>query len=622
MKNLLITAIALSSALAATADPIDFSYSPKGAVTTSVGTKKAETYNVAINVIDPSFVGAKVTAAQVAVPVNATDVKFFITTKLEVVKEGSTRVNVADVCTVDATLSENANGWSEAVVTFPEPYTITDTGCYVGYTFTIPEIVTAEDSRPVSVVKGVNAEALYISTTKTYLKWKSYSSSLNGISTLQVTIDGAFGDDCVAVSVPSELNFNHSVENFDINAEITNHGNASISSLGYRLKAGEYTISGTKEFASPLKLQFGRSASVTFTLPEKLPVGEYSDCEFTLTEVNASPDRDPSAKSSTDIYVMESFPKNRPLMEEYTGLWCGYCPRGYVAVETLKEEFPDDFVAICYHYNDPMMIPGDMPQTPEGYPAAYLNRGEEMDPFYGSLSSSGTFGMRDNWLSLREQFTPWNIDVNARWDDPDGASDMITVDAEITNVKSLKGNYRIACAIIADGLESSHYVQVNNYSHSRDAFWDDYPVMQLFINAANPAKGLVYNDVIVAHSPYEGEAGLIPANPTLNTVSKARFTYSKADFVNYLKSPLPCIDSEMRAIVLVIDEATGAVMNCNQAKITGRAGIGSVTDDVVPADCEYYDLSGRRIDGTPQSGLYIRRDHYPSGKITATKILR
>ena len=34
---------------------------------------------------------------------------------------------------------------------------------------------------------------------------------------------------------------------------------------------------------------------------------------------------------------------------EYTGLWCGYCPAGYVAIEELTEELGKDFVVLSYH---------------------------------------------------------------------------------------------------------------------------------------------------------------------------------------------------------------------------------------------------------------------------------
>ena len=74
-------------------------------------------------------------------------------------------------------------------------------------------------------------------------------------------------------------------------------------------------------------------------------------------------------------------PVHRPLMEEYTGTWCGYCVRGLLGLQKLAELYPDDYVCVSYHNGDPMEIAYDFPSPIAGYPSAWVDRGMEVDPY-------------------------------------------------------------------------------------------------------------------------------------------------------------------------------------------------------------------------------------------------
>ena len=70
MNKLLLTAGLAIMSLAASASTLDFTYNFEGAKNSDYGFNKAETYDVAIRIDNPSFVGAKVTGIRVAVPKN------------------------------------------------------------------------------------------------------------------------------------------------------------------------------------------------------------------------------------------------------------------------------------------------------------------------------------------------------------------------------------------------------------------------------------------------------------------------------------------------------------------------------------------------------------------------
>lgn len=82
----------------------------------------------------------------------------------------------------------------------------------------------------------------------------------------------------------------------------------------------------------------------------------------------------------------------RVLIEDYTGTWCGYCPRVAFAVERLAEQ-TSDMVAVAIHRSssnpsdsnyDPFNFDTSelemLPQIPAGYPKGLLNRITRWNP--------------------------------------------------------------------------------------------------------------------------------------------------------------------------------------------------------------------------------------------------
>ena len=79
--------------------------------------------------------------------------------------------------------------------------------------------------------------------------------------------------------------------------------------------------------------------------------------------------------------------KHRVLIEDFTGIWCGYCPRVAHAIELLKESpDADNYVFGAIHNGDVLTISGTgsiasslwakfkIPQADRGYPFSVINR--------------------------------------------------------------------------------------------------------------------------------------------------------------------------------------------------------------------------------------------------------
>lgn len=84
----------------------------------------------------------------------------------------------------------------------------------------------------------------------------------------------------------------------------------------------------------------------------EVPVGPTSTVgtqTLTLTAetFNGAPNGDSRKTATGTVVVMPFMPVTRPLIEEYTGLGCGWCPRGYIAMEEMAEKYGADFVGLA-----------------------------------------------------------------------------------------------------------------------------------------------------------------------------------------------------------------------------------------------------------------------------------
>lgn len=107
-------------------------------------------------------------------------------------------------------------------------------------------------------------------------------------------------------------------------------------------------------------------------------VGNNIPWTITIPTLNGNADNNSAAQlSGTLLCIKEGFAKTN-VIEEATGLWCGYCVFGYAGMEWLRENAPN-FIGIAIHGGDVMDVLDDGAYTPfagyiSGFPSAFLNR--------------------------------------------------------------------------------------------------------------------------------------------------------------------------------------------------------------------------------------------------------
>ena len=589
--------------LSMNAAEVDFSYTYGAQNLEQVGTGKAETYDIAIRLSDASLVGSKIKAFTVPFisSDNISNISVWATKELKLEK----KVNVPDITSVDAVCKDG-----KINVSFPEMIEIPEGGLYVGYTFTVDK-KSEETSYPVSVAGAAETDGLYMHTNRTYLKWKSYAATVGYSSAITVTLDGDFQANALGVASVKDP-FATPAETVTMSTNLINHGSEPVSTIEYVINGIGNDSPMSYTFDEPVSLYFGQSFTVDFPFeaPEGLDVYPIS---IEITKVNGVKNLDKANSAEALLLVLNEVPVHKPLMEEYTGLWCGYCPRGYVGLERMNSLYPNDFVAISYHNGDDMERTTNFPSPVSGFPTAYMDRVYNVDAYYGA--SNNDFGIETFWKDLRDQFTPAIVNGYAE----EAADGSIKVTSNISFAKAIPGSYKVAYAIISNGLTEPSWGQSNYYGGENPAAY--VPEMEKFCTGGSNVYDLVFDDVYAAGSDLKGEESSLISNVAKDEVYSHEFNFAAEDGMSLSGYNLFLRATELYAVIILLDE-NGAVVNTNKVLVENHNYESAVKgiEAAGEVSAEYYDLNGRRV-ATPSNGIFVKVATMENGQKATSKVV-
>lgn len=552
MKKITASIVALAAAAAVNASVVDFTYNRAGDVASRYGYDKKEVVNVAIRINEPGLVGSKVTSMSVPVSVNLEankigDCTAFLTTELK----RENKANVANICTEAATLKDGM-----LTCTFSEPYTITEEGVYVGYTIPVEEVSQSTGCKPIAVVAGVEADGLYIYATRSVLNWTSKSADLGAVSAMVVKLEGNYNADAAGISLnPKYAAVSNSKT--DIMVKFSNFGTNELKTVEYTYKLGDKTATAVKELNPPVEASFGAYTSSTIEIETPAKNGVYT-LEVVLTKANGVACAE--SKATAEFTVAPFVAVNRPLVEEFTGLWCGWCPRGYAAMEQLDMDFPETFIGLAYHNGDPMAVMSQYPVGIQGYPSAAINRGSVIDP--GNLPSL--------WPKEAAKTANSCVEVELSW-----ANEEKTILRSTTKVRfteAQKGaNYRVGACLVADGLTDPTWEQSNYYYNSTPT---GVPLLdELFVGKKSAVTGLKFNDVVLSFpNPYGTTTGIPAEIPQYGEITYVEdFDLNKVrNIEKFFTNPIQ--DIEKLRVVGILFTSGGAPVNSGTSAYSTAGG--------------------------------------------------
>lgn len=620
----IIMMLGVICALGAGAAEKGFTYVDESATLEYIGNNKAETYNVAVRLYQAGFAGYRITG--VSVPVgDETEViapQIWLSSKLETKTVDGVKQNVADLATAQAQVVErDGHKWIEGK--FAQPVTVTKDGLYAGYSFTIGE-KTPGNAAPVAGVKTATKDGFYLFTTRSALKWKDYTEEKQFTSAINVILEGDFPAVAITPSAAGKLYFPADSELMDIKVLLSQFGDEPLQEIAYTIQAGDKTLKGTKKFDTAVNLQFGHGIECDLQPEIQLEPGEY-DLTFSVDKVNGKDNGSVASSFADGISMLRYYPVNRPLMEEFTGMWCGFCPRGWAAMKMMQEQFGDRYVCASYHIdpydadNDPLVIMGsdDVATPVSGYPNMYINRKIETDPFLGTYPFVGGYAIDKIWEKQQAQFTPWWMDAQAYWT----ADGRIEVNASVANsFGNASDDFTLLYMLLEDGLHNPKWRQMNNFSG--ETGWEEYPYMKQFVEGGDAIFDLVFDDVLVYCENVWGIPGSLPFDIKADQLYEHKYIINPADVVNYKGESLLYNPDKLKVVVALLSAGGSEVLNSIVVPVAEGSGIcASSIDSNDMVSVKYYDISGKEVNESAK-GVVIRRTVDASGNVKTTKMIR
>lgn len=577
----------------------------KGAVSTW-GTNKSDTYDVAIMLTGKDLRGK--TVKSVTIPLASkqemSNLKVWLSKKLNLDKDPATgkKVNNPDILSQDAEITADT-----FTVNLTTPYTIDADTIYIGYTVT-STVPTGSNAgkQPVIITSEKANGGLFVHTSKTYLSWKDLSDK--GSLALSATLSGAPAYS-VSATIPSNF-ITATNKTVDATLTLVNYGYKGVQSVDYSFILDNQETTGTAVLDKAIPAIYGAQGSVDIELPQVANKGVYP-IQLSITGVNEG-DNALKEEIGTTLEAYSYFPRHRAVVEEYTGTWCGWCPRGFVGLEVMNRLYPDDFIGISYHNDDPMSIfasKSGYPSNVDGFPSAWLDRSYTTDAYAGFNSSNKVFGIDQAWKAACNIFTPVEINATAKL-----SKDGKKVYADVTSsfIKDIpNANYKMEFVLVSDSLhgEDRLWNQSNYYAENAKGGAETFlePEFEKFYAGSDPVVGLYYPDVIIYTTRTHEEDIPLPAVIHEDDVIKTSYVFDLDKAVNIEGTPLVQKKSALRVVALLVDE-NGKITNAAKAPVSvdeytaGIANSKSAATNHVPTTI--YSLSGKQINEM-QHGINI-----------------
>ncbi|HRP52099.1 MAG TPA: choice-of-anchor J domain-containing protein [Fluviicola sp.] len=293
----------------------------------------------------------------------------------------------------------------------------------------------------------------------------------------------------------------------------------------------------------------GATATINHPVPVSYATVVEENISVEITAVNSNSDGNPSNNTSANIINTVSQNSTKVvLIEEGTGTWCGYCPRGAVAMDYMDQNHPTTFAGVAVHNGDPMTVTAyDNGADFSGFPGANVDR-----VILGGDVSNNDFETYHN--DRKDLIVPAGLDLTATIN-----GNAITLNASATfRTPFNASNFRLGVIMSEDNVTGtgSGYNQTNYYANNALGAMGGFESLPDPV----PAAQMVYNHVGRALlGGYDGQTGSVPAAITDGQVVNYTFNYTV---------PSTSVRGNMHATLVLIDQANGEVVNAKQIPLT------------------------------------------------------
>lgn len=504
--------------------------------------------------------------------------------------------------TQEATLGEN--GFTEYKIPLDSPFKIeSGKNVFIGYRFLVPNI--NQYYLPVDYVyHGDDIDGCWVGTktsTDDNMVWDNMADQV-GFICLGCTIRGEnFPQDNVRVEDFAGPYYSEPGAEFVYEFLLKNKGLVA-SNLDLEYKVGN--VESSYHFVLEEPIGYNETAIVALPMVCN-DVNLSVPLAFNLVKVNGNPNNSKNTKtwSTLDCYPTSSgFPMTH-LVEEGTGNWCGWCPRGIVMMEYLAENYPEMFARVAIHgpfsntVRDPMEVESGLVilQNVLGgsYPSAMIDRTisldymdiEEIDEYMAEYSSIPTI------MEI--------IDLNASFVE----SKKLQVTSAFKSGMDFYNDNRFRLAYYITENHVGPYTQKNYYAGGENGEmggWESKP---------ESVVNFFYNDV--CREEYGGVNGFrdsMPEEIKTNTSYNATAQLEVANVTSH----------EFYLTAFIVDTSNGRVINSKQIKVLDPSSVKDMDNDFASVSKKYYDINGLEVQN-PSKGIYIVHEIDSKGNFKTSK---
>ena len=538
-------------------------------------------------------------------------------------------VPAADVKAVLDKLPANYVG--PVSVKLPTPFTIPAEGALVGYSY------DGKSSDKSVVLAGTSTETAGFFFQYDYEGERSFESLASIIGMSSSILVGLDVSDCEAndasvATDPETTTLINTDQQYPF--YVTNNSAKPITQITYHFTIdGEQQPEKTLDLSSPIESM----ETVSLPLTKKFEDEGVHSIELTVSKVNGNENINEKTSATYSIIVLEKSADRVSVVEEQTGTWCGWCPRGHVALDLLNKQLGDKVVTLAGHFTnsesqvDPMNIVGENITTQAqaladygyvamnvssllgggGFPGAMFDRLIAADPYVGINTKKGKngtyeFGATDLVKTIQEKIpSEADFSMTASWADDKNTD--IKVDLTTTFNYDRFGSfpYGVAFVLSENGMtgKGATWKQLNYFSKLagvNGASDFNNPDMAAWFKAGSYVSTTYDNVVVQAWNPL-GTAAIVDKSQT-DIVKGEAIPFSATLKVN---SDLIQNYDNLTLSALLVNLNSLAVVNAAKV-VLGKcaAGIEDVNSEANNNVVSRYNVNGMRINGA-QKGLNI-----------------
>ncbi|MBR5716095.1 MAG: choice-of-anchor J domain-containing protein [Bacteroidales bacterium] len=438
--------------------------------------------------------------------------------------------------------------------------------------------------------------------------WVAFVNTTKDRSMLYV--DDIFAGEPACFELNSELEDGVLTRYGDVNITGSLTAKKAISSFTITLTLGEQTVTETFE----RNLKEGNVAE--FALSEPIHIDRNTRADYTLV-AEAEGDR-------VSLSGKASFIAQTVVAEEVTGTWCGYCVRGIVAMEKMREEHPDDYIGIAVHcgsnnwpdameldptiYND--LLFSNLGMT--GYPHCTVNRQKK---YTGDPANIPYF-----YNQVKNDTKPKaGIVLSAEYDAK--IDQIVTHTSTLFTYAETGADYRQLYVMIENNVHGE------GYGYYQSNYYSGVPGMGQFTDLGStvPDSLMTYPDVARAiYGTFYGIEGIYATSFPAGTVVDYDYTLDSI--------PASILLRENCELAVLLLNKNGVIVNADKVKLgelNGFSGIEEVHADAQPDKAEaqlLFTLDGKCLGsaslvGQLCQGIYLKVETGADGVRRTRKII-